>query len=110
MAKDQEPTTIKKYANRRLYNTGTSTYERPYEEAPGISPMLVAELLDHAIFFSLGDLNKWLPTYEEIAVPVKLEADLADLYSSTRQKLKDYLIARRWEGDTTFRGVRRVAA
>jgi polyhydroxyalkanoate synthesis repressor PhaR len=26
MAKDQEPTTIKKYANRRLYNTGTSTY------------------------------------------------------------------------------------
>ncbi len=26
MAKDKAPTTIKKYANRRLYNTGTSTY------------------------------------------------------------------------------------
>ena len=26
MAKGKEPTTIKKYANRRLYNTGTSTY------------------------------------------------------------------------------------
>lgn len=26
MAKTDEPTTIKKYANRRLYNTGTSTY------------------------------------------------------------------------------------
>jgi polyhydroxyalkanoate synthesis repressor PhaR len=26
MAKEQEPTVIKKYANRRLYNTGTSTY------------------------------------------------------------------------------------
>jgi polyhydroxyalkanoate synthesis repressor PhaR len=26
MAKVQEPITIKKYANRRLYNTGTSTY------------------------------------------------------------------------------------
>jgi polyhydroxyalkanoate synthesis repressor PhaR len=26
MAKDDEPTVIKKYANRRLYNTGTSTY------------------------------------------------------------------------------------
>jgi polyhydroxyalkanoate synthesis repressor PhaR len=25
-ATDKEPTTIKKYANRRLYNTGTSTY------------------------------------------------------------------------------------
>jgi polyhydroxyalkanoate synthesis repressor PhaR len=26
MTKNQEPVTIKKYANRRLYNTGTSTY------------------------------------------------------------------------------------
>ncbi len=26
MAKSDQPTTIKKYANRRLYNTGTSTY------------------------------------------------------------------------------------
>ena len=26
MAEDKEPVTIKKYANRRLYNTGTSTY------------------------------------------------------------------------------------
>src|ERR1043165_5811797 len=26
MAKPEEPITIKKYANRRLYNTGTSTY------------------------------------------------------------------------------------
>lgn len=26
MVKEQEPITIKKYANRRLYNTGTSTY------------------------------------------------------------------------------------
>jgi polyhydroxyalkanoate synthesis repressor PhaR len=26
MAKNEGPTTIKKYANRRLYNTGTSTY------------------------------------------------------------------------------------
>lgn len=26
MAEDKAPTTIKKYANRRLYNTGTSTY------------------------------------------------------------------------------------
>ncbi len=26
MAEDSKPTTIKKYANRRLYNTGTSAY------------------------------------------------------------------------------------
>ncbi len=84
--------------------TGTSTYERPYEEAPGISPLLVAEVLDHAIFFSLGDLGKALPHYEEIAVPVEMDADAYDQYDRTRQQLKDYLIQRRWEGDTTFRG------
>lgn len=84
--------------------TGTTTYERPYEEAPGISPLLVAEVLDHAIFFSLGDLGKALPQFEEIAVPVALDPDVYDQYERTRQQLKDYLIQRRWEGDTTFRG------
>jgi len=84
--------------------TGTSTYERPYQEAPGISPLLVAEVLDHAIFFSLADLGKALPQYEEIALPVELDADIYAEYDRTRQKLKDYLIQRRWEGDTTFRG------
>ena len=84
--------------------TGTSTYERPYQEAPGISPLLVAEVLDHAIFFSLADLGKALPQYEEIALPVELDADIYDEYERTRQRLKDYLIQRRWEGDTTFRG------
>jgi hypothetical protein len=84
--------------------TGTSTYERPYQEAPGISPLLVAEVLDHAIFFSLADLGKALPQYEEIALPVELDADLYSEYDRTRQRLKDYLIQRRWEGDTTFRG------
>ncbi len=84
--------------------TGTSTYERPYQEAPGISPLLVAEVLDHAIFFSLADLGKALPQYEEIALPVELDEDVYAEYDRTRQKLKDYLIQRRWEGDTSFRG------
>jgi len=84
--------------------TGTSTYERPYQEAPGISPLLVAEVLDHAIFFSLGDLGKALPQYEEIALPVELDADVYAEYDRTRARLKDYLIQRRWEGDATFRG------
>lgn len=84
--------------------TGTSTYERPYEEAPGISPLLVAEVLDHAIFFSLADLGKALPQYEEIALPVEMDTDTYDQYDRTRSLLKDYLIQRRWEGDTTFRG------
>lgn len=84
--------------------TGTTTYERPYDEAPGISPLLVAEMLDHAVFFSLADLGKALPSYEEVAVPVALDADALDMYQQTRQQLIQYLVQRRWEGDTTFRG------
>lgn len=66
--------------------------------------MLVAEVLDHALFFSLGDLNKALPDYEEIALPVEPDADVAEVYSNTLAQLKDYLIKRRWEGDVSFRG------
>jgi len=61
-------------------------------------------VLDHAIFFSLGDLGKALPQYEEIALPVELDPDVYAEYDRTRARLKDYLIQRRWEGDATFRG------
>ncbi len=84
--------------------TGTRTYQRPYEEAPGISPLLVAEMLDHTIYFSLGDLGKWLPRYEEVAHPVEMDADTLSEYDGTRAVLKEYLVQRRWEGDATFRG------
>jgi hypothetical protein len=50
--------------------TGTSTYEKPYSEAPGISPLLVAEMLDHTVYFALKDLGKSLPDFEETAIPV----------------------------------------
>jgi superfamily II DNA or RNA helicase len=84
--------------------TGTTTYQRPYTEAPGISPLLVAEVLDHAIFFSLGDLSKALPEYQEIALPVTPDNDVAKEYKETLALLKEYLIKRRWEGDASFRG------
>lgn len=74
------------------------------EEAPGISPLLIAEVLDHAVFFSLKDLGKVLPQYDEIALPVEMEEDTYEQYDHTRQMLKDYLIQRKWEGDSTFRG------
>jgi hypothetical protein len=84
--------------------TGTSTYEKPFQEAPGISPLLIAEVLDHSLFFSLGDLNKALPDYEEIALPIEMDADVAEVYDTTLSYLKDYMIQRRWEGDVSFRG------
>lgn len=84
--------------------TGTTTYQRPYQEAPGISPLLVAEIMDHTVFFSLKDLGKALPDYREIAYPVELDADVAACYEETKSFLKDYLNKRRWEGDSSFKG------
>jgi hypothetical protein len=84
--------------------TGTSTYEKPYSEAPGISPLLVAEMLDHTVYFALKDLGKSLPDFEETAIPVAMDADIATQHDNTRQRLKDYLIQRKWEGDNGFRG------
>ena len=39
-----------------------------------------------------------------------MDADIDGEYERTRTLLKDYLVLRRWEGDVTFRGVRRVTA
>ena len=95
--------------DRPTYNkagqfTGTSTYQRPYEEAPGCSPRLVGWLLSHSIFFALKDLGKYLPEYREIAHPVAMDPDIAIQYEATQQQLKDYLINRKWSGDSSFRG------
>jgi hypothetical protein len=47
----------------------------------------------------MPDLMVW-----HVLIPVDLDADVAAQYRTTREKLKKYLIDRRWEGDTTFRG------
>ena len=84
--------------------TGTSTYIRPYVEAPGISPLLVAETLDHTVFFSLNDMSTALPDYVEIAHPVEMDSDIAIDYDDHLKDLKDYLLEMRLAGDSTFRG------
>ena len=83
---------------------GMTTYERPYTEAPGISPRLVAETMDHTIFFSLTDMAEGLPEYEEIALPVALDADVASTYHRTIDSLKNYLNECRFNGDNSFLG------
>jgi len=67
--------------------TGTETYERPYEEAPGISPLLVAEMLDHTIYFSLADLKKHLPMYSETTLSVTPDASMMSEYEEVVEKM-----------------------
>jgi hypothetical protein len=84
--------------------TGVSTYQTPYSEAPGISPLLPALMNDHTVYFSLQDLHTHLPEYHEWAEAIDPDPDLADKYDQILDKLKQYLIDRKWEGDTSFRG------
>ncbi|HRF98049.1 MAG TPA: hypothetical protein PLZ51_22740, partial [Aggregatilineales bacterium] len=67
--------------------TGTETYERPYEEAPGISPLLVAEMLDHTIYFSLADLKKHLPMYSETTLAVTPDSSMMSEYEDVVDKM-----------------------
>ncbi|MCL4255141.1 MAG: hypothetical protein KJ043_15360, partial [Anaerolineae bacterium] len=75
--------------------TGTETYERPYTEAPGISPLLVAEMLDHTIYFSLADLKKHLPMYSETAYSIPMDASMEGEYEDVTEKLLDKMKAQR---------------
>jgi superfamily II DNA or RNA helicase len=84
--------------------TGVATYERPYVEANGISPRLVAEMLDHTIYLGLADLGANLPEYNEFTIPVSMDSDIKETYNKVETKLKDYLRERYWDGDTSFRG------
>lgn len=84
--------------------TGTKKVAREYTEGPGISPLLVSSAVGHTIYFSLKDLGKALPTYEEIAMPVPLDDDIAMEYADHHAYLKDYLIKSIFDGNPGFAG------
>ncbi len=83
--------------------TGKARFEHQPREAPGTSPMLVREILDHALFVGLTDISD-MPPYEEIPVPIDMDADLRAVYDDTKQALGEYLFQCRLEGDASFLG------
>ncbi|MEO0562096.1 MAG: DUF6094 domain-containing protein, partial [Chloroflexota bacterium] len=82
--------------------TGTSTKEKKPKEAPGCSAMLVAEVLDHCVFFSLEDLGKALPEYRETIVPITMDEDIHARHTEIEQELDRYNDSIRSDGDFTF--------
>ena len=93
-------------ANTGAY-TGTSTYQRPYTEGAGCSPLLIAWMLDHTVFFSLADIGveDGLPEYREEAIGVDLPEEIQAVYDETMNFLKDYMRERLLQhSDNTFRG------
>lgn len=85
--------------------TGHSRFVHRPAEGPGVSPLLVKEILDHSIFIGLKDMGmKNLPPYQDIPVAIAMDEDQYKLYREIQDKLKSYLMQCQREGDATFRG------
>ena len=58
------------------------------KEAPGISPLLLPDLLlERSVFVRLSDINEALPDYDEIIVPVAMNEEQEEEYDQLSQDL-----------------------
>jgi len=84
--------------------TGKRRIEQKPKEAPGCSPLLVREIIDHTVFVGLQDIGRNMPEFEEIPVPIPMDADMALHYNRAKDKMGTYLFQCRMEGDASFLG------
>lgn len=76
------------------YNSNRRTTKRKTKsrKLPGVSPLVYSRfLLEYASFLSLMDMNKNLPDYEEIPVPLEMPTKVAEAYKGTEQILTQVL-------------------
>ena len=76
------------------YNSNRRTNKRKIKsrKLPGVSPLVYSRfLLEYASFLSLMDMNKELPDYEEIPVPLEMPAHIAKAYKDTENILSSIL-------------------
>ncbi|MCC6976438.1 MAG: hypothetical protein IT322_20715 [Anaerolineae bacterium] len=85
--------------------SGKRRIEQKPREAPGCSPVLVSQIIDHCVFVGLNDMGKTMPDFEEIPVAIAPDADVAALYHEAKQKLGHYLFQCRMEGDASALGM-----
>ncbi len=63
---------------------------------PGVSPLVFTKfLLENAVFLSLSDMSNGLPGYEEIPVPVLMDANLTAGYNAFENAFREYAAPRR---------------
>ena len=84
--------------------SGKRRVEHKPKEAPGCSPLLVQEIIDHTIFVGLKDIGRAMPEFTETPVPIPMESDMAQHYHRAKDKLSSYLFQCRMEGDASFLG------
>ena len=92
------------YDEAGIYS-GKVRHEHRPKEAPGCSPLLLAEIIDHAIFVGLKDMGRKMPPFEEIPVPIDPGSDIRDRYETAKTALGKYLFQCRLEGDSSALGM-----
>jgi len=73
-------------------------------EAPGASPKLLYEIVDHIIPISISDLGSALPDLEEMGIPIQMDASQAAIYIKADGELTGYLNDCKANGDNSFLG------
>ncbi len=84
--------------------TGKRRVEQKPKEAPGCSPLLVREIIDHTVFVGLQDIGRAMPEFEEIPVPIAMDPDMARHYQRAKDRMGAYLFQCRMAGDASFLG------
>lgn len=85
--------------------SGKRRIEHKPREAPGCSPVLVGEIIDHCVFVGLSDMGKKMPDFAEIPVAIPPDPEVSALYHEAKQKLGQYLFQCRMEGDASALGM-----
>lgn len=76
------------------YNSNRRTTKRKAKsrQLPGVSPLVFSRfLLEYTAFLSLSDMNKDLPDYEEIPVPLEMPEDVHEAYKEAEKALQKVL-------------------
>ncbi len=92
------------YDKAGVYSGKRRVEQKPHE-APGCSPLLVAEVIDHCVFVGLQNLGKQMPSFEEIPVPIQPDPEITALYDMAKATLGTYLFQCRLEGDASALGM-----
>ena len=73
------------------------------KQLPGVSPIVFTNfLLENAAFISLEDIGAGLPGYEEIPIPVEMDAELANAYRLLQPRLGNVMGGGRGRGFKTM--------
>jgi SNF2 family DNA or RNA helicase len=74
------------------------------KEKPGISPLLISEMLENSVFVKLTDISNALPPYKEEVVSVEMSDEQASIYNTFESSLMSHVRAALARGNKSLLG------